>query len=73
MKKYYNQKVLRECPFCGSVYHVNVNSKEYCEWLLGGLIQNVMKEMPIHDRESLISGICQVCQKEMDKKINEEN
>ena len=50
------------CPFCGADHEVEVNFKEYVNWINGELIQNAMPTLTATEREQLISGICPKCQ-----------
>lgn len=56
--------VARQCPFCGKKYNVEVPEKGFLDWYEGGeLIQVAMPNVSAEVRESLISGMCEDCQK----------
>lgn len=50
------------CPLCGNVTLLAVVEEDFKAWEEGALIQNVMPYMDATERETLISGLCEVCQ-----------
>ena len=50
------------CPLCGNVTLLAVVEEDFKAWEDGALIQNVMPYMDATERETLISGLCEVCQ-----------
>lgn len=50
------------CPLCGNVTLLAVVEEDFRAWEEGALIQNVMPYMDASERETLISGLCEVCQ-----------
>lgn len=50
------------CPLCGNVTLLAVVEEDFRAWEEGALIQNVMPYMDATERETLISGLCEVCQ-----------
>lgn len=61
--------VAKVCPFCKSITWVSVPVEAYEAWQMGmGMcmcIQNAWLDGSATDRETLISGICPECQKEI--------
>ena len=58
--------IVNECPFCGKVNEIHIDPNVYIEWKFNGRsIQNVAPYMSATEREMLISGICEKCQKEI--------
>lgn len=53
------------CPFCGTVHEVEVNSNEYSAWMSGELIQRAMPSLTATEREQLISQLCPDCQRKI--------
>lgn len=53
------------CPFCGAIHTVEVNSGEFYEWQDGARIQEAMPHLSPTEREQLISGLCPDCQSEV--------
>jgi len=51
----------KTCIFCGKTKEIHVNQQAYEKWQEGALIQNAMPDLPIGDREMLISSICEPC------------
>ena len=58
-------EVKKVCPVCGTVTTLEVDAKEYQDWLGGKLIQQAMPTTHKADREVLISGMCYNCYEEM--------
>lgn len=55
-------KITKPCIFCKKEHFVIVPEDKYLEWINGDkLIQNVMPEVSLDDREFLISGVCPTC------------
>lgn len=54
-----------DCPFCGAVHGVEVNTSEYLAWMDGKLIQNAMPSLTATEREQLISELCPDCQRKI--------
>ena len=55
--------VFAKCPFCGKVTEIEVPLIGYLDWEDGELIQNAMPNLSAEQREMLISGMCEECQK----------
>ena len=53
------------CPLCGTVHGVEVNTNEYAAWMSGELIQNAMPSLTATEREQLISQLCPDCQRKI--------
>ena len=53
------------CPFCGTIHEVEVNSNEYSAWMSGELIQHAMPSLTATEREQLISRLCPDCQRKI--------
>ena len=54
------------CNFCSKTFIVkDIPLKGYSNWRQGTLIQNAMPEVDLTTRESLISGLCPICQDEV--------
>ena len=54
-----------DCPFCGTVHEVKVNTNEYLTWISGELIQRAMPSLTATEREQLISQLCPDCQRKI--------
>jgi hypothetical protein len=55
-------KITRGCPQCKKLNEIEVDAKEYNEFLKGNqLIQDAMPTTPVHVREQLMTGIDQQC------------
>lgn len=54
-----------ECPICGRVTFIDVKEDDYFNWVHGELAQNAFPYLSITERESLISGLCKECQREV--------
>lgn len=53
-----------ECPFCGTNSVVEVDADGYFAWKYDGeLIQNALPNLTPTEKEMLISGMCEDCQK----------
>lgn len=55
-------EIIKVCPICSAITKITVDNLAYRRWKAGALIQNVMPDMSIDERESLISGLCKKCQ-----------
>ena len=64
MKKFDSFVEIR-CPFCGNVTLLSVVEEDFQKWQGGALIQDAMPYMDRESRETLISGICLECQKDV--------
>lgn len=54
------------CPCCGKIHKVgNIKSEQWKRWTNGDYAQNVFSNLPPLDREKLISGLCEDCQKQV--------
>ncbi len=54
------------CPCCGKIYKVgNIKSEEWKRWIEGDYAQNAFSNLSSIDREKLISGLCEDCQKQV--------
>lgn len=51
----------RTCRVCGKHKTLEVSEKGYYLWHQGALIQDVLPEISLDDRELLISSICSDC------------
>lgn len=51
-----------KCPFCGRFSEVEVPAENYFLWQAGELVQIAFPQLDIHARETLISGLCMICQ-----------
>ena len=58
-------EIIVECPFCGSVDSVWVNEEDYLEWQKGELVQVAFPYLNVAEREKLITGMCDACQKKV--------
>ena len=59
------QYILKICPFCHSQSLISVMEDELLTWRSGTLIQKALISNTPEERETLISGICASCQKEI--------
>lgn len=55
--------LITKCPFCGKENNVNIYFEDYLNWEAGELAQNAFPYLNPIEREKLISGICEDCQK----------
>jgi len=59
----------KTCPFCRveHSYALDVSMDQFMEWSTNrdALIQNVMPDLPIDEREVLITGMCFDCQSQV--------
>ncbi len=60
-------KIQTNCPFCDKNYVIKVDAtkEQLRRWKNVSLIQSVMPKVDLTTRESLISGMCSNCQKEL--------
>ena len=66
-----DMNVICECPMCGAVRQVMVNSDDYFAWQYEGKhAQDAFPYLSAVEREALISGICPTC---WDKMFGEED
>lgn len=56
-----NYKLTIECPSCGATRTLVVDANKFNRWRAGSLIQRVFPDLPIQDREAMITGICSPC------------
>lgn len=49
------------CPICRKLDIVDVVLEEFIKWRDGEMIQNAMPNLSLHEREKLITGICEEC------------
>lgn len=54
-------RIEKTCTCCNTKKVVEMDDVAYRKWCDGEHIQDVVPEMPIDDRELLISGVCGVC------------
>jgi hypothetical protein len=54
--------VIRSCPRCKGISEIRVVEDHLKRWQQGELIQKAIPEMPVIERETLISGYCRACQ-----------
>ena len=54
--------IVLNCPFCGAVHEVEVDTDEFLAWRSGELIQNAMPDLSPTKREQFISQPCPRCQ-----------
>lgn len=54
--------VLKECPFCHANTSVTLPKDSYTRWKSGSSIQDAWPGGSATERETLISGLCDVCQ-----------
>lgn len=65
--------IAKQCPFCGKEYTFEVPAEGYYEYIMGSLIQNAFPTLSQNafptlsptEREYLVSGLCDTCQKEI--------
>lgn len=56
----------KTCPCCKATTLFIVDKVKYDSWIEGnGLIQNIMPELNPTDRETLITGLCEICQNDV--------
>ena len=61
-----NYTLTVKCPFCGKETQVkDVSPEGWFSLMRGALMQVAFPNMPIEDREVLISGLCRDCQEEV--------
>mgnify|MGYP006928359397 CR=1 FL=1 len=54
--------VIKICPMCGVENNIKCSASKYADWKYGGvLIQHAFPDMPLDDREVLMTGICPPC------------
>ena len=52
------------CPFCGEVTTIDVTEEQaYAYFFTDELVQNIFPDFTSTEREVLISGMCEKCQK----------
>ena len=52
-----------KCPMCGAITYVPCTFEQYSRYMdTNALIQDVFPDMDIHTRETIISGMCKLCQ-----------
>lgn len=54
--------ITRRCPFCGALSEVSCEDKAMRQYEDGTLAQVAFADMDFHDRETIISGMCVLCQ-----------
>lgn len=57
--------VYRTCPFCGKKTQIVISQHDYDNWCNGALVNNAFPYLTATERESIISGLCPDCQKEI--------
>lgn len=57
--------VLKKCPFCHASISVTLPKDSYMCWKSGDTIQSAWPEGTTAERETLISGLCGICQAEV--------
>ena len=60
-----NKAIAKVCPKCGQTTWVGMPAEKYEEWQMGVSIQEAWPEGSATERETLISGFCPSCQKEI--------
>ena len=50
------------CPFCGKISRIPCDENALAQYNNGALIQDAFPNMPAHERETIISGMCLDCQ-----------
>lgn len=55
--------VEKTCPFCGSKNALPVKKTGYRAWMNGAYVQNAFPELNANEREFLINGMCEDCEK----------
>ena len=56
------KQIIKTCPMCGKKSSRMVTVDEFMRWHNGMRIQDAMPKQSATVRETLISGICSVCQ-----------
>lgn len=56
-------KKAKKCVFCHKFVEIEMSAEGYKKYIEGALVQDAFPEMRVEDREFLISGICEDCQK----------
>ncbi len=70
MPKMFKVSIEGECVFCGRSWEVTVTEKEYDDLRIGDiLIQEALSDHTPEERECLISGLCERCQKKFFKEF----
>lgn len=54
--------IIKTCPICGKDSNITITASEYIRWKNGMTIQEAMPKQLQQVRETLISGICSICQ-----------
>ena len=57
--------IVKECPLCGESIEINVFLNDYYKWNDGAYVQDVFPYLSATERETLISGLCKECQKDV--------
>ena len=57
--------VVKECPICGKLVEIRMIAEHCDAWNRGIPAQEAFPELTPTERESLISGLCDYCQKEV--------
>ena len=58
-----NMRIIKKtCPFCGSTSYIMVEPKRYNAYVRGNNVQKIFADRSVAYRETLVSGICGVCQ-----------
>ena len=58
-------KKVKKCVICHRFVEIKMFAEGYKKYIEGALIQDAFPDMRIADREFLISGICEDCQKDI--------
>lgn len=54
--------ITRRCPFCGALSDVSCDDEAMRRYEDGALAQVAFSDMDLHNRETIISGMCVLCQ-----------
>ena len=57
--------ITKVCPECGKKTTITVDIDAYARWRNGELIQRAFPDMSADDRETLMTGLCIDCQKQI--------
>ena len=57
--------IANQCPWCGKHYTFDVPTKGYDAWRSGTLIQYAFPSLSATEREYLLTGYCDDCQKKL--------
>ena len=55
--------IVKRCPLCGDTHKLNVSRSAYQHYIAGALIQDAFPALSEAEREFVMTGFCEKCQK----------